>query len=188
MISSGAMRSRPSSKEMDQSLSQQENFARVVRSTGYGGTVDVRSLLKPEWRSISISGEEQRRQQALHVRPAVVAGEMGAHLVRRRGSSSGPLILIRASAAAADSAIDCPRSVCGDRGVQHYFAASGGHEAFRSGDRGGLDRTRDQSRASSSPARPSSGQDHIVAASSPALERPDEGVLIAGRCHRPAAL
>ena len=25
-----------------------ENFARVVRSTGYGGTVDVRSLLKPE--------------------------------------------------------------------------------------------------------------------------------------------
>jgi spermidine/putrescine transport system substrate-binding protein len=25
-----------------------ENFVRVVRSTGYGGTVDVRELLKPD--------------------------------------------------------------------------------------------------------------------------------------------
>lgn len=49
MISSGADSERVelAHKWINQYLTK-ENFAEVVRSTGYGGTVDVRALLKPE--------------------------------------------------------------------------------------------------------------------------------------------
>lgn len=49
MVSSGADSERVelAHKWMNQFLTK-ENFARVVRSTGYGGTVDVRELLKPD--------------------------------------------------------------------------------------------------------------------------------------------
>ncbi len=49
MISSGADSERVelAHKWMNQFLTK-ENFAQVVRSTGYGGTVDVRELLKPD--------------------------------------------------------------------------------------------------------------------------------------------
>ncbi len=49
MISSGASSEQTelAHRWIDLYLTK-ENFARVVRSTGYGGTVDVRDLLKPE--------------------------------------------------------------------------------------------------------------------------------------------
>ena len=67
------------------SFLQKDNYVRVVRSTGYGGVVDIRDLLKPE-ESRALFPEPQRRGGAApHVRPAVLAGEVGADLVRCGG-------------------------------------------------------------------------------------------------------
>ena len=56
----------------------------MVRSTGYGGTVDVRILLKPEEIELYFQNRSADAAQAAHVRPALVAREMGTDLVGRR--------------------------------------------------------------------------------------------------------
>ncbi len=68
---------------------EKDNYVRVVRSTGYGGVVDVRSLMSKDENRALLPEPQRRSEPAAHVRPAVLAGEMGAHLVGR-GSLLAP--------------------------------------------------------------------------------------------------
>ena len=55
----------------------------MVRSTGYGGTVDVRDLLTPDEIELYFQNRSAEASTTAHVRSAVLAGEVGAHLVGR---------------------------------------------------------------------------------------------------------